>query len=195
MACSNRVAGIVEMAGGRLLGPSPGLIALAAEKQRTAEHLAAAGVPVALGEAVDSDNLLTRAAAIGYPVVFKRDGAGSKDLRLSPTAMLRKVSNDVYQARPLGKFYPGIAASVAALCGPSGMFPLPACRQRLSDDGRFRYLGGSCPRSRRSTDGQRRWQSNNSIAHRTAGIPRRRPDTRRTIRMGKMTWSSKSILG
>ena len=51
---------------------------------------------------------------------------------------------DFKQGR-LERFYPGIAASVAVLCGPSGLFPLPACRQRLSDDGRFRYLGGSCP--------------------------------------------------
>ena len=39
----------VVMAGGRLLGPGPELIELAADKQRTAEHLAAAGVPVARG--------------------------------------------------------------------------------------------------------------------------------------------------
>ena len=39
-------ARIVESAGGRLLGPSQQLIALAADKQRTAEHLATAGVPV-----------------------------------------------------------------------------------------------------------------------------------------------------
>ena len=36
-------------------------------------------------------------------------------------------------------------ASVAVLCGPCGHQPLPPCQQRLSDDGHFRYLGGSSP--------------------------------------------------
>jgi predicted ATP-grasp superfamily ATP-dependent carboligase len=38
-----------------------------------------------------------------------------------------------------------MAASIALLCGPAGSVALPACRQILSDDGRFRYLGGSTP--------------------------------------------------
>lgn len=42
-------------------------------------------------------------------------------------------------------FCPGLAASVAFLCGPAGRFALPPCRQRLSDDGQFRYLGGELP--------------------------------------------------
>jgi tyramine---L-glutamate ligase len=138
---------VVQPAGGRLLGPSPRLIALAADKQRTAEHLAAARVPVAFGEVVDAGNLLTVAAAIGYPAVLKpRDGAGSKNVRLiADRAAAEKIHESDFEQGRLERFYPGVAASVAVLCGPSGLFPLPACRQRLSDDGQFRYLGGSCP--------------------------------------------------
>src|SRR5215831_5760297 len=40
---------LVEESGGRLLGPSSSLVALAADKQRTTEHLAAAGVNVPEG--------------------------------------------------------------------------------------------------------------------------------------------------
>src|SRR5262249_36084163 len=40
---------LVEESGGRLLGPSSSLVALAADKQRTAEHLAAAGMNVPEG--------------------------------------------------------------------------------------------------------------------------------------------------
>ena len=138
---------IVETAGGRLLGPSPRLIALAADKQRTAEHLAAAEVPVAFGKAVEAGELLTAAAEIGYPAVLKpRDGAGSKNIWLLPDGDAAARFQESYPARGrVERFYPGAAASVAVLCGPSGVFPLPACGQRLSGDGRFRYLGGSCP--------------------------------------------------
>jgi predicted ATP-grasp superfamily ATP-dependent carboligase len=38
-----------------------------------------------------------------------------------------------------------MAASVALLCGKGARAPLAPCAQRLSDDGRFRYLGGKLP--------------------------------------------------
>ncbi|MEM6656098.1 MAG: ATP-grasp domain-containing protein, partial [Planctomycetota bacterium] len=38
-----------------------------------------------------------------------------------------------------------VAVSVAVLCGPGGATPLAPCRQRLSTDGRLRYLGGGTP--------------------------------------------------
>ena len=139
---------IVQSGGGRLLGPSPRLIALTADKQRTADHLAAAGVPVAFGIAVDGSEMLRVAGEIGFPVVFKpRDGAGSKEFDCSRIATTRSNGFKMKTTFPgvLSRYHPGIAASVAVLCGPEGQFPLPACRQHLSDDGRFRYLGGSCP--------------------------------------------------
>jgi predicted ATP-grasp superfamily ATP-dependent carboligase len=45
----------------------------------------------------------------------------------------------------LEEFVPGLAASVAVLCGPSRHYALPACEQHLSRDGCFTYLGGSLP--------------------------------------------------
>ena len=45
--------------------------------------------------------------------------------------------------RRLEVFHPGLAASVAFLCGPNHRIPLAACRQHLTQDGRFGYLGGS----------------------------------------------------
>jgi predicted ATP-grasp superfamily ATP-dependent carboligase len=45
----------------------------------------------------------------------------------------------------LERYIPGSAASVAVLCGPAQRLALPACEQRLSDDGHFRYLGGRTP--------------------------------------------------
>ena len=40
---------------------------------------------------------------------------------------------------------PGLPASVAMLCGPAGRIGLAPCKQRISDDGRLRYLGGELP--------------------------------------------------
>jgi predicted ATP-grasp superfamily ATP-dependent carboligase len=38
-----------------------------------------------------------------------------------------------------------MAASVAVLCGPTSKVALVPCKQRLSSDGRLRYLGGELP--------------------------------------------------
>ncbi len=136
---------LVVAAGGRLLGPSPELAALAGDKQRLAEHLAAAGVPAARGIATTPDRPLP--ADFGYPAVFKpRFGAGSQDVWLIPdVAVARKVRGTLDQPGRLERYYPGQPTSVAFLCGPTGQFPLLPCRQRLTSDGRFQYLGGSCP--------------------------------------------------
>jgi predicted ATP-grasp superfamily ATP-dependent carboligase len=45
----------------------------------------------------------------------------------------------------LQEFVSGQAASVAFLCGPRGYFPLAPTFQLLSNDGRFKYLGGELP--------------------------------------------------
>jgi predicted ATP-grasp superfamily ATP-dependent carboligase len=45
----------------------------------------------------------------------------------------------------LEQFVPGLAASAAFLCGPAGRTALVPCKQRLSEDGRFRYMGGELP--------------------------------------------------
>ena len=128
--------------GGRLISPSPGFIQLAADKQRTCERLRAAGVPTSEGILLESDEPLP--AAFNYPAVLKPvDGAGSQDIYVVSGP---HDSTPAYAwPRRLERFMPGMAASVAVLCGPSQRVPLAPCRQRLSDDGRLRYLGGELP--------------------------------------------------
>jgi predicted ATP-grasp superfamily ATP-dependent carboligase len=45
----------------------------------------------------------------------------------------------------LQEFVAGQPVSVAFLCGPAGNVPLLPASQLLSDDGRFKYLGGELP--------------------------------------------------
>ena len=139
-------------AGGRLLGASLDLIQLAADKHRTAELLAAAGLPVpqgmllAAGESVPAD--------FPRPAVVKpRYGAGSQDVEILRS---KSPQSSCEGERRLERFCPGTPTSVAMLCGSAGCFPLPACQQLLSGDGRFTYLGGRLPiqpaLARRATD-------------------------------------------
>jgi predicted ATP-grasp superfamily ATP-dependent carboligase len=128
--------------GGRLASPSPEFIRIAADKHRTIETLAAAGVPTAKGVALEADEPLP--ADFSYPAVLKPiDGAGSQDTYLvsgphdDPPAYAWR--------RRLERYLPGLPASVALLCGPGGFITLAPCKQRLSDDGRLRYLGGELP--------------------------------------------------
>lgn len=145
LACAVRVLAC----GGRLLSPGPDIIRLASDKHATAEHLARAGVPVPRGEFVNCNN--SAPAGLAFPLVVKpRDGAGSHGVRL-----VRSI--DEYAAamdeRAIGEnaltrveeYCPGDAASVAVLCGPNGNLALAPCRQLLSQDGCFTYLGGSTP--------------------------------------------------
>lgn len=137
-----KLARMVAASGGRLLSPSPEFIRVAADKQRTCETIAAAGVPVPEGQLLESDEPLP--AEFIYPAVLKPlDGAGSQD-----TYMV----NSQFDAPPayawrrrLERYMPGLPASVAVLCGPGGRLPLIPCKQRISEDGRFRYLGGELP--------------------------------------------------
>lgn len=134
---------LVEAAGGRVLGPATATVRLCSDKQATAEHLAAAGISTPQGQMVrPGDSWPTN---VPYPAVFKpRDGAGSQGIRLlhdSQGIQDLNVSEDMR----VEEFCPGTAASVAFLCGPAGNVALAPCRQRLSDDGRFCYLGGSLP--------------------------------------------------
>jgi hypothetical protein len=134
-----KAASRVVAAGGRLASPSAEFIRIAADKQRTCETLAAAGVNVPSGLVLQPEQPLP--VELTYPAVLKpNDGAGSQD------TYLVSGPHDTPPAyawpRRLEQFMPGLAASVAFLCGPSGRVPLAPCKQRLSNDGRFRYLGG-----------------------------------------------------
>jgi predicted ATP-grasp superfamily ATP-dependent carboligase len=104
--------------------------------------LAAAGVPVPAGVLLEPDEPLP--ADFAYPAVLKPvDGAGSQD------TYLVSGPHDAVPAyawpRRLERYTPGLAASVAMLCGPAGRITLAPCKQKISDDGRLRYLGGELP--------------------------------------------------
>ncbi len=129
----------VEHERGRLLGPSPALVDVASDKVRTASRLLAAGIPVPEGVPLEASEPLP--TCFPYPAVMKRrDAAGSQDMRLIAEAR----GQAPYRAR-LERYIAGVPASVAFLCGPHGEIALPACHQRLSNDGTFSYLGGSLP--------------------------------------------------
>jgi predicted ATP-grasp superfamily ATP-dependent carboligase len=128
----------VLRAGGRLLGPSPDAVRLAADKRMLARHWEQHAVPTPstweLGQE-PSDR----------PLVIKpRDGAGSQGLELvlRPFPPNRREREKKLIAQ---EYVPGFAASVAFLVGPAGPVPLVPCQQLLSDDGRFVYLGGRLP--------------------------------------------------
>jgi tyramine---L-glutamate ligase len=137
-----KAANRVMASGGRLASPSPEFIRTTADKDRTCRTLSAAGVATPDGVVLEADQALP--ADFVYPAVLKPvDGAGSQDTYLVSSA---------YDAPPayawprrLEAYVPGLPASVAVLCGPSGFEVLAPCMQRISDDGRLRYLGGELP--------------------------------------------------
>jgi tyramine---L-glutamate ligase len=146
----------VEEVGGRLLGPDSRFVAAASDKHETGRRLKQAGVPTPHAVALCPGEPLPR--DFPYPAVLKPyDGAGSLDVswiegprgvapmwRGSPGPDPATWNGAPHGWR-LEQFHPGMAASIALLCGPAACVALPACRQILSDDGRFRYLGGETP--------------------------------------------------
>jgi hypothetical protein len=87
-----------------------------------------------------------------FPAVLKPcDGAGSWQVcRVGDVAALRRVLALPPQRQELARgnlrlerFVPGIAASVAVLCGPRQQIALEPCQQILS--GSFEYRGGRLP--------------------------------------------------
>jgi len=132
----------VVAAGGRLMSPWPEFIRLTANKQHTCEVLAEAGVPTPHGRVLESDDALP--PDFLYPAVLKPiDGAGSQDTYLVSSPY--DTPPAYAWPRRLERYLPGLSASVAMLCGPGQCRCLVPCRQRISADGRFRYLGGELP--------------------------------------------------
>ncbi len=154
----------VEEGGGCLLGPGSREVRLASDKLMLARSLRQRGVPTP--KSVPLAKALAGAATVSFPAVCKpRQGAGSQSTFLVQgrgdlTALRRDVPVADLIVQP---FVPGVPASVAFLLGPArgtdkpqapargrpvarawGL-GLPPAAQRLSEDGRFRYLGGSAP--------------------------------------------------
>ena len=132
--------GLVEMARGKLLSPPTLFVQLAGNKQATAELLSRRRIPVPRGALVTGADQVKK--EFSFPAVLKpNDGCGSQDVRLitGPSEIPADLPSDRWR---LEEFVPGMAVSVVVLCGPKEYYVLPACEQRLSTDGRFKYLGG-----------------------------------------------------
>lgn len=139
-----KTARLVASSGGRLISPSTEFIRVAADKNRTCETLAAAGVPVPAGRVLESDEPLP--IEFDYPAVLKpANGAGSQDTYM--VSGPRDATPAYAWRRRLERYVPGLAASVAMLCGLNGRVALAPCKQRISEDGRLQYLGGELPLS------------------------------------------------
>lgn len=134
---------LVEEAGGRLLGPASDAVELLTDKLATAQCLEDAGVPTP--KTCLPHNVITSAGLLEFPAVLKpRFGAGSQDVQLVDdlTGFVERFGSENWIVQ---EFHCGQTVSVLALCGPRRVELLPAVVQRLSDDGRFRYLGGRLP--------------------------------------------------
>ena len=132
----------VASCSGRLLSPSVDFVKIAGDKQRTGEVLYDAGVPVPEAVVLEPEDPLP--VEFRYPAVIKPvDGAGSQNTQV--LASPHDTPSPYAWRRRLEQYKPGLAASVALLCGPAGRVPLVPCKQRLSEDGRLRYLGGQLP--------------------------------------------------
>lgn len=137
----------VNEGGGRLLSPSAELIALASDKCFAAEHLHRQGVATPRGIRLLPGQAISHAVVDCFPAVLKPiDGCGSQGVHLVASATELEAEK-IDRPMRLERFVAGRAASVAVLCGPKQLVPLPACQQRLSQDGRFTYLGGRLPLS------------------------------------------------
>lgn len=139
--------------GGEVLSPPPAVIILCADKFHTRRHLMARGVPVPIGTVFETfpedlpENI--------FPAVLKPiDGCGSLGVQMIESVEELRAFDLSYEVAVdlhtnpmwvLEKFHPGLPVSVSVLTGPRGVIPLQPCTQRLSDDGRFQYLGGSTP--------------------------------------------------
>jgi len=137
----------VEEEGRRLLGPSPEAVRLTADKLALSRHLSGLGVPTPLCRPFTPDS-----PAHEFPLVCKpRQGAGSQATFLvrCPSELVacakRAREEGCDDALILQPFVVGQPASVAFLIGTRERLALPAGSQELSQDGRFRYHGGTLP--------------------------------------------------
>lgn len=137
----SRGVSMVQESGGNHLGCDREFVRIAADKHAMALRLAAVGVPVPVGVLLEPE-IERLPKGFSYPAVLKPvDGAGSQH-----TMLISKASDEPPPSawpQRLERFCPGISASAAFLCGPARRIALPACRQHLSTDGKFAYLGGS----------------------------------------------------
>jgi hypothetical protein len=137
----------VEKCGGRLLGPGSQAVALTGDKLKLARVWQHRGVPTPMTAGWKDRQ------GMPFPMVRKPQwGAGSCDIVLLQNDMELEASHRASSQQGneesiVQAFAPGVAVSVSILLGGGHRVVLPASSQRLSDDGRFGYLGGSLPLS------------------------------------------------
>ena len=141
----------VENVGGRLLGPSMSAIRLASNKQQTVEFLGRLGVATPRGRLIPPGSPVP--GEFRFPAVLKPiDGAGSLGIvRLASADDALAVPTEA-SARRMEQYCPGIAASVAYLCGGKRPVDLPPCRQLIDEACGFAYRGGRWPLTRELAD-------------------------------------------
>lgn len=143
--------------GSKLLGPSPDAVQLCADKLALFRNWNQLGVRTP--ETRPAHARLTEIWA--GPIVRKpRFGAGSQDTFLiddqgrldspHPPPTRGGLGGEPSLVSEIGSlieqpFVPGLAASIAFLIGSKRTIALPPAEQRLSNDGRFQYLGGRIP--------------------------------------------------
>ena len=141
----------VEDAGGRLLGSAPAAVTVAADKLALSRHLLAN--LIATPECRQVPDGETPADA-GYPLVWKpRFGAGSqatflvKDLNHWRQSRQARIEEGWTGEMLVQRFVSGLPVSVCFLVSERQTVALLPMAQILSQDGRFRYLGGRAPLS------------------------------------------------
>ncbi len=133
-------------AGATLISPGESAVELASDKLALVQRLASDGVPIPRTRAVSCGEALPR--DFSYPAVLKPVlGAGSIDVHLiRSSADWSWPADSQHDSRwLLQEFCPGTPISVSFVCRPSGIHPMIPCGQRMTDDGRFRYVGGELP--------------------------------------------------
>ncbi len=127
-----------ESCGAQLLGSKAEGVALASDKLTCAAHLREKEIP-----ALTTVRLAPDAPPGPGPWVTKpRHGAGSQRVRLLEKWPKQIASDTDLVVMP---YHGGMPVSVLSIVGNDQFLPLMPCEQNLSNDGTFRYLGGSLP--------------------------------------------------
>lgn len=132
----------------RLLGPTPEGVRATADKLDLARHWHTCGVPTPRTTLLSPESphyqfrcpvVLKHPQGAGSNMIYRCETRGEFDTSLWACVAEHGVD-------PIAQDYvPGRPVSVAFLIGPNQMVPLVPTFQRLSDDGRFKYLGGELP--------------------------------------------------
>ena len=140
---------IVDNVGGNFLGPSLDAIELCADKLRLAEVLTQFGVSTIPTTLFDPSDIADMRRDTAY-VIKPRFGAGSQFTYLSSQVDLEELANCPMELirQP---FVEGEAMSLAVINNSETIHVLPLAKQRLSEDGRFHYLGSEIPSTSESS--------------------------------------------